>query len=211
MKLFFMRAWGFVMFRLRLYYLWSRIYQWLRERKYNHTVLPSLPNLDALTNVLGGMHWRKDTYIQLWDAMSTAKAVYARHMNSKDAGDCEDISNFAADRIENMKSRDLLPQVDEVGLLSVIWIDSMGNAGGHTVCILSYKQITNMDNGIIEKTRWAHVSNWYDGEFQKDLMSVKEIVRSVMLTGGGGRAACTAWSFVRQNLKAVVYGSGRGM
>jgi hypothetical protein len=129
------------------------------------------------------------------------------------AGDCDDISLFAADRIRDMRDRGVLPDVRTVGLLSVPWIDKDGKIGGHNVCAFSYVEREAVSNPEIGETRglcWAHVSNWYSGVVRFNGLlnglrfeTVEDVVRDVLL----GKTSI-GWSLADPDLNRVRQGTG---
>ena len=117
MKKFILKIGVWFALKCRLYYIWSKIYRFFRERKFRNVELPYYETLDALEEELGKMVWREDDWTMLWDAISTPQATYGRYKPRKDyeeyistlsapvsgnspypgAGDCDDIALFAAE------------------------------------------------------------------------------------------------------------------
>ena len=82
MKFFVFRVLTWLVFVSRIYYVWSRVYQFLFERKYKEYILPELDKLESISGVLRCMGWRPDKFRELWDAVSSPQATYARHCNA---------------------------------------------------------------------------------------------------------------------------------
>jgi hypothetical protein len=203
-KKFLLKICAWFALKCRLYYFWSRVYRFLYERKYKNVQLPYYGHLKDLEKVLGEMIWIEDDWTMLWDAISTPQATYQRHVDrqdDEDAGDCDDISLFAANRIYDRGSilrsdNDEDSYLVKVGLLSCPWISAKGKAGGHNVCAFQYMELKT---GVAQ---WAHVSNWHNGKIQWGFNSLYDVVSAVV-----GRKKCTSlgWAFASINLKLQEY------
>jgi|GEM_PF-2807621 len=220
-KLFFLRWMARWALKGRWYYHWSRIYQFLFERrrirKYRIPAYTSLP--EGVESTVRKMKWRKDTWVMLFDAISHPKATFGRHQEGMKAGDCDDISLFAAWAVRDMMSRGWLKDFRFVGLLSVPWIDDGGKTGGHNVCVVSYvdRQVTsNPEVGESTGLLWAHMSNWHGGRMQthgrdgEPFRRVEDVVMDV-LSGPGRSWSCVSvgWARADCDLNPVEYGDGR--
>ena len=194
----------------RLYYVWSKVYRFLFERKHRDTPIPGFVSMSGVTGFIGKMAWRKDTWVMLFDAISSPQATIARHLAGKKAGDCDDISLVAAACIRDMLRRGYLKEtmeVVEVGLLSVPWVDKNGKTGGHNVCAFSYKVPVSGSYVI----NWAHMSNWHGGEVRdgaggRAFGSLKDVVRDVL----AGRTSL-GWAFANVDLELLRYGKGEDL
>lgn len=192
MKIWFLRVMVWFSLRLRIYYAWSRVYQWLREKcKWEQVSIPLFPSFAKIEEITGSMIWREDTWRELWDAISMPQAVYGKHLKGQKEGDCDDISIFAAYCIEQARHQvDLGKTVTEVGLLTCPWVlQTNGKTGGHNVCAFAYRE-----NGGV---KWAWISNWFKGEIQWNLDSKEDIIRAMI----GTRAISLGWAFARVSLK----------
>jgi hypothetical protein len=213
-KVWILRGLTWLALRGKLYYVWSRIYRFLFERKrikkYRIPGYTSLP--DGVERTVDRMRWRKDTWVMLFDAVSHPHATLGRHLEGLKAGDCDDISLFAAWAIRDMMRRGFLAPFRFVGLLSVPWLDGKGKCGGHNVCVVSY--VDPQTNEV----RWAHVSNWRSGQVQTHdrrnelFADVRDVVRDV-LSGPSRDRNCTSlgWARADCDLKLVEYHNGRNM
>jgi hypothetical protein len=197
------------------YYGFSKKYQAVVERRYRGFGLPEYNSLDSLTATLGVMKWRRDGYLELWDAISDPRATFAKHCLGQKAGDCDDISLFAADRIRDMRDRGVLSDVRTVGLLSVPWVDRENKISGHNVCAFSYVDREVVSNPEVGETRglcWAHVSNWYGGVVRYvgrnglHFETVEDVVRDVLL----GKTSI-GWSLADPDLNRIRQGTGSGI
>ena len=196
MKLRVMRWLTRLALKYKWYYRWSRIYRWLWERKHDGTRLPSFHSIHILEDTVGSMCWRKDTWLMLWDAVSTPQAAWARHLNGRKAGDCDDISIFAAVCMVDMRDKGYLPTVAGIWLLSVPWMDYNRKVGGHNVCAYRY-----VEKGEV---RFGHISNWYDGERCEGFQSLREVVLSIL-----GLRTSMGWALANpETLALVEYGEG---
>lgn len=210
MKVWILRRLTWLALRGKLYYVWSKIYQFLFERKYRSTPVPGFVSLSGVSEFVGKMRWRKDTWVMLFDAISAPQATVARHLADQKAGDCDDISLVDAVCINDMLERGYLKcdtGIIDVGLLSVPWVDVKGKTGGHNVCAFSYKVPVSGSYAI----NWAHVSNWHGGEVitsagGKALGSLEDVVKAVL----GGKTSL-GWSYADVNLKLLRYGRGEDL
>jgi hypothetical protein len=173
------------------YHVWSRLYRWAKERKWRGVELPSYETLQELEADLAEMRWTQDGIRRWFDTISTPKAAWGRHKAGGSAGDCDDISVYAADRIADMAERGELAEhgiLDggAVGLLTCVWLNR-GKAAGHNVCAFWY--VDRRDG----ERRWAHVSNWFDGAVQHGYGMIDEVFRSVC-AGGIGEPLAWTWA-----------------
>lgn len=177
-----------IWFSLDGYYLWSRLYRWLFEkRRYKNEPLVEFDSLRGLETALGRMKWVKDGPKYLWDVISLpAKVEYALRTDPKqEVGDCDEFAAYAADRIQNMIARKKISNT-KVFFMTVNWLDAEYKFHGHNVCaILDYTS-----------NRWSHMSNWFEGKVQSGGTSPSDLARSIVAqAGAGGRmigyAYCT--------------------
>lgn len=177
-----------------LYHWWSRFYRWAKERRWRRVELPSFETLGELEAVLGEMRWTQDGARRWYDTISTPQAAWGRHQAGGSAGDCDDISVFAADRLAVMADLGELAEYgildrSAVGLLTCVWLRGR-KAAGHNVCAFWY--VDRKD----EKRRWAHMSNWFDGKVQHGYETLDEVFRSVC-AGGVGEPLAWTWATPR--------------
>lgn len=204
MKVWILRILVWCAFNLRIYYAWSRLYRWLWQRRYCGTVLLWYASFAELEHDLGLIQWKADGWKELWDAISTPQATWARHLSGEGSNDCDDISIYAADRIADMVRRGVQfkkpPIPTTIGLLSVPWVDLDGKAGGHNVCVFRFGP----------DLTWAYVSNWFGGKViwgceieGRPFMEIEDVVRHVL-----GARTSLGWSLATVDLRLVRYGRG---
>lgn len=188
MKLLVLRILVWFTLRLRIYYAWSKVYQWLHEkRKWSQVPIPLFSSLERIEGIVGAMRWQRDDWRALWDAISMPQAAYGKHLKGeKSPKDCDDISIFAAYIIERARGCvDLGKTITEVGLLTCPWLTHQGKTGGHNVCAISYRE-----NGGV---KWAYISNWYNGKFSWEHNSKADIIRHMTAE----RSTALGWAFAR--------------
>lgn len=153
----------FFMLRCRIYYVWSRLGDWLFERRYLNRQLKQYDSLEELEQTIGKWVWRPDPWWQLGDMFSCPGKVECAGFDGKSVGDCDDFSRYAADRIEDMRKRfgGTVGRkfVRNVSLLTVPWMGPGGKVSGHNVCVFEYQSPTDPQKWI-----WAWISNWYKGK-----------------------------------------------
>ena len=142
------RCYFWLIWNLKLYPLWSRLYRILFNRKYNGVLLKSGLTPWMAQASLTCLKWSKDGPRELWDAVSDPRWVqyclYQVALGKEQpigALDCDDFAAWAATVI----SPDYHPRC-----LCVMWMDGGWKLKGHTVC-----KWFNDDNGT-----WNHVGNW---------------------------------------------------
>ncbi len=213
MKLWVMRRLTALTLKYKWYYRWSRAYQYMFEHSFRKMDpkkhLPEFQSMDKLSRVLSEMRWRPDKWWMLWDAISHPCATFDRYQLGKTKpGDCDDISLVAACAIEDMRDRNVLSNVRDVGLLSIPWIDAKGKIGGHNVCAFSFRvEVFNSspEIGETEAVQWGHISNWYAGLPSTGLKSLKDVVRNVL----GDERESLGWAYVSSDLRTLYcYGPG---
>lgn len=195
MKVWFLRFLVWLSLRLHIYYGWSRVYQWLYEkRKWENVAIPAFTSFEEIEKVVGAMVWREDDWRAFGDAISMPQAAYGKHLRGKPAGDCDDHSVFAAYCIERARVEGLLDadslQVLEVGLLTCPWVSkTTGKVSGHNVCAFKYL-------GMNGQAAWAMISNW--GQILWGYGQKKGIVHAVVRPP---QNTSLGWSYARVSLR----------
>lgn len=194
------RAFVYAAFTLRVYYVWSLLYRAVFEHHYRtRPPIPTFPDMRTLSLTLARMRWRKDGPQEMGDAIGSARAAYYRHVEGHAVGDCDEFAVLAADRMEDMRRHGceagLELREDEIGVLSVPWLDGW-RAGGHNVCAFSY-----YDDERLER-RWAHVGNWFAGAPRWKFETLEAAVRDVL--GPTRRGLC--WSYATAGLRRLRFG-----
>jgi len=214
MKLKLMRALTWLALKGRLYYVWSRVYRWLWERSFRDIELPTFETMEELLHFASEIQWRRDTWIQLWDAVGDPRATYARHVTGmqKDwASDCDDISIFIADRMRNMIVEGKLKHVTEVGMLSCPWMKRDGKIGGHNVCAFEYTSSmpSTSEDRVELIRRWGHASNWDGARPSLGHASVRDLVQDVVSKGAGEGGKSLGWALCNTDLELRRYDGGK--
>lgn len=191
-------------FNLRFYYTWSRLVRVFLNFKYGDTTIPPMQNIDELIGTIRRMKWRPDPWWQLWDAIGTAEATFARFKKGEHVGDCDEFAVFCADRLIEMNSRKA-PTFGRsllgVYVLSVPYMKMNGKLGGHNVCAFRYAQ----DNGA---KVWGYVSNWDGGTpVLGQWATLHGLIKDVAVKGNANEVL--AWSLVMYyDLRVVRHGWG---
>lgn len=172
----------FVVFKFRLYFIWSRIYRFLFERSYRNKTqfIPCFNSLELIEDGVGKMRWRADAWYALWDAISYPQTAWIKTAAGEAAGDCDDISLAIAAAYQKYldcfanrhKNGSLIQNLTPPLLLSVGWLEK-NMFRGHTVCIFSYTDTKTA------KTSWAHWSNWYDGKIRWGFDTLENLIRDI--------------------------------
>lgn len=197
-------------FKARIYYIWSKIYQFFWERSEIKNINLYVPKtIKELEKWVGEMEWRKDTWVMFGDAISHPRATYSRHIFGKKAGDCDDISLFAIDRIAAMPSTttfigDQPISVVMVFLLSIPWMKKAdGKLGGHNVGVVKY-----YDGNAFY---FAYISNWFNGTARWGFKNVKDIVGQVVNIA---KARSLGWALAewrKDKLSLIRYENGKNL
>lgn len=152
-KLVFVRLGMRLVFQLRLYYFWSRLYRFLFENKYKKIPIPKFYRFSDLEHVLSLMRWEPDPITELNDAISfpgKMQYFFLFPEENHKGTDCDEFAVYAATVIERDFKEASSPTV-----MSIVWLDSSGKMHGHNVCAFQ----------TLDK-RWAHMGNWFKGEAQ---------------------------------------------
>ena len=93
----------------RVYFIWSKVYRWLWQRKYRFVPLQQDLSVEAADKELRHLKWRADGWRELWD--STGSPHFVQHaINEVKEGreqpkrslDCDDFSSWASHTIHKM-------------------------------------------------------------------------------------------------------------
>lgn len=138
-----------------LYYLWSRAYRWIWERRIKGEVEVA-PTLGRLLTRMSEFYWTPDGPQQLWDAIG-----YPRSLET--GGDCDEFAAWCCsagrDGVIDTGGVRWVP----VGILSVPW-----RGGGHNVALFVEEWLAGHVRAGIRGSglpALAHVSNtgWHPG------------------------------------------------
>lgn len=182
-------------FRLRLYFIWSRIYRLLFEWRYRNkgAYIPIVAKLSDIEDAVSKMQWRPDPWFALWDAVSYPQTAWVKLAEGKPAGDCDDISLAIAAAMRRWyaaEGRDAIvdgraSKFELPYMLSVVWLeDGKWFPVGHNVCVFAYCSLPD------QKNKWAYWSNWFSGKIQWDFDSVFDIIFCV----NKNAIAAAAWT-----------------
>lgn len=152
----------------RYYFVWSKLYRFLFQRKYKHVKLKHYSILENIDKLFLKLQWRKDGFKELWDSIGSANWVQycldeieGGHPQPKGALDCDDFSNYAANVY--------MPHWgEEVYLCSIGYKKSDKKISGHMICVVK------RENGT-----YSHLSNWGLFNGFEDIQSViKDILKN---------------------------------
>lgn len=135
-----------------LYFLWTRIYRFLWQRKYRGHV-DKRNALEELREVIRNREWKKDGWRELGDAISYPRYFEEVGSKSKLANDCDDFSIWCLDAARKTIMSDGLKWMPE-GLMSIVWKDGW-KLSGHNVAV--FKAYDG------DAVKIAHMSNWRNG------------------------------------------------
>ena len=186
MRKFVLRVGCFFAFYVGFYYLWSRVYRFLFERRYrNRLVGDGIYNLQDLEIRMSRFCWLTDRMMQLWDAIGEPGRVEAGFDNpeirKKFGNDCDEAAAYCA-RVLSKKRFNY----ECVGIMSVVGMD-----GGHNVCIF------NDVSKAIDRQNWYYIGNWYGGESRGPFHKEESIAFDIGRKLGG----LVGWSIADERLR----------
>ena len=189
MKLFLCKIGFHIVISSGLYYLWSRLFRFLFERKYKNTELTKFNYLQELEKALSEMIWTQDLIGGIVDVISSPQKVeYIWKNKDKKVGDCDDFAIYASNRLEEMKFRKV--SKFKPYLMTINWLDKDNKFHGHNICLF-FNPATK---------KWGHIGNWFSGKAQMGFGSPVAIALWFAEQGGvGGRLI--GYSVVSSNLK----------
>ena len=169
MKLKFLRAIFWLWMSSRGYYVWSKLWRFLLERRYRGTPLTQYAHMGQLEGALGGMRWTQDPVKGRFDVISSpekVEAIYrvaAGDREKATVGDCDEFAQYAADRLADMRQRGKFR--GEIFFMTVNWLDHDGGFHGHNICAFYDDH---------EKT-WGHIGNWFGGQAQRGFPTLEAV------------------------------------
>lgn len=156
LKVFFGRIGVMLYLGLRIYSIWSFIYRFLFERRFNQIPLSRFATLDAAHKKVIKMKWTSDSWKQLFDAVSSPQKVEAivdgTEPQPAHGTDCDEFAIYLANTIDaslidpTVPLQASEPDLHEATMMTVTWVDKNGKYGGHNVCLLEYRK----DSGEVE-------------------------------------------------------------
>lgn len=165
-----MKKWFFtcliwLVIKLNVYRVWSKIHQALFQRR--RTTLPDLKNVNEVMQIVCTSQWSADKWWMLWDVISHPEFAYHRYLSIGTLGDCDDYAAFTAHYVRKWHK--------DVRILSMQWLDTKGKFRGHNVCIYDNngefcmisngfrapKLIYNIPGGINYFVRGGELIAWF--------------------------------------------------
>lgn len=194
----------FLAFELRLYPIWSKIYQWFWHRQLSNPKSASYVPLDEnlgvveAQNYMDLVEWQADGPRELWDAFGSPhwfqhvlNEVRSLREQPEGANDCDEFAIWAA----NVLDEKYRPRI-----LTVTWVRALKNdkgkyrlrIGGHNVCIV---KIDKPEGGV----EYRHLGNWglshaYDSSYEV----VADIARRAL-----GRNEVVRWALWEKDLSLL--------
>lgn len=169
---------------------WSRVYQWIYNRKYRSISLDADLALTDVQHKLASLRWRADEAKELWDACGGPhKVQYILNTmsegNIQPAGplDCDDFSSWAANTIKSS----FYPRI-----FTFSWLDEKRSVKGHAMCLLRQKD-----------GKLFHVGNWGTSQPYNNLREACEDILKIKNTN---EAVC--WGLFDKNLNLLISGPG---
>lgn len=170
-----------------------RFMAWLHDRKYKDVPIRIYRSIEELAQTIldANSYYRPDDWKRLWDSISYPGRFQAFLDNggprNSTANDCDDFANYIA---HALKESDL-PNVSNIRLLVVFWLQNNHLPNGHAVCLFeSNGKYGYMDYGYptyrdsIEDIV-QHIVQGYNGvlplvwvELELNTLSAKVITRN---------------------------------
>lgn len=180
------------------YYLWSKFWRALLERKYRKQKLQQYAHLDQLVAALAHMSWTEDPLKGVFDVISTPQKVeaifqLARLQDQKPRiGDCDEFAVYAADRIADLRQRNQVTFTPF--FMTINWFDKDGVFHGHNICALERA------NG-----EWGHMGNWFSGTPQWGFKSAHDIAEWFAYRNPrDGEGQLIAWALANPDLTPYI-------
>lgn len=180
--------------QLRLYSLWSKLYQNIFQRE-RRAPLQLHSGYSSIVNTLRrGQLYKNDGPMELWDAIGHPEYVQWVLNTEEQAPmgmDCDEHAIYiaAAIKISVAAGVFLDAALVDANLLTVTWIDGRGEYGGHNAALLYYRGARNtfsyMDYGFPSKGKG----------------SIEEVANDIVARYAGSGASCLAWAIHTPNLK----------
>jgi hypothetical protein len=199
----FWRALHWLIFKTRIYTTWSKVYRWLRHRKYRkHVSRIPIQNAAKAQASMDLITWRADTWRALWDAIGCpyrfayfvreairAGATASQKFDPESDCDCDDFTAFG---VETVLGSVFLQVARQEG--RSFW--------GHFVCLFrAIPQAVGSMQGEPGIAYWWHIGNW---GLHGPYTSVREAIGSVLQ----GRPMI-GWAVLDNRLRLVACGQKR--
>lgn len=193
------RFWTWIWFRLRIFYLWTSLYRYCKERKWISQALPVMTAIEDVEELMSEIKWTSDR-TRWYQSISLPQATYGRHKKGG-GGDCDDSAILAATLLERLSWQDPTLGIREVGMLSVLW-----KGGGHAVCVFKIDgnvYCHNPEIGTMRAYQYAHIGNWNQGRAKRGFASVAGIVLDILNGVGKKQCDCVGWNLVNWRLEHI--------
>lgn len=141
-KLFIFRLGFVIAIGSRYYKNWSRLYQWLYERKHKSLEIEMYTSYRALSNTLATCTWIADGSKELGDAISSPGFIQyvINEVGGRPIGDCDEFAMYnAAALMESVKMQMWTGEpIKNCSILTVRWMqkDTPQVQAGHNVCLI---------------------------------------------------------------------------
>lgn len=196
-KRFFGRLGSFLFIWLRIYSTWSKVYQWLFQRKYRSPLLV-LPGFAEITKQLhGGSFYRADGIKELGDAISHPE--YSQwvldHGYAPMGFDCDDHAIYIVAAANKSMALDRWADssVRSVKFMTVTWIDDKGKLSGHNVALIEYRH-----------SDWWSTFTYMDYDHpQARRILIEDVLEDIRAKYGGIGAESLGWALHDENLKVL--------
>lgn len=193
----------FFVFRLRIYSLWSRLYQRIFHNRFSNPesalYVPLSEELlpQQAQNLMNLVRWTADGPRELWDAIGSPhwfqhilRTLQEGGKQPSGAVDCDEYSVWAA----NTVARNFKPHV-----LSVSWISEVPTqkrlsfkGGGHNVCICE---------GEREGRKfYFHIGNWGRS---RNFDRIEGVIVDILVRGNRHKNHLAGWALWTPDLKLV--------
>jgi hypothetical protein len=125
-------------FSLRIYRAWSKIYQFIYERKYKDVKLPEYKSAKEIAEFTrANCIWTADKFKELFDATSRPEKVqYIATQGDHHVGDCDEFAIYNAICIDDAILRGDMKEYESADIMAVMWIDVLGKPNGHNVALI---------------------------------------------------------------------------
>jgi len=128
--------------KLRIYFLWSLIHQFIFQRK--RTKIPTMYTIEDLMLIIRDAMWTADKWWMAGDVIAHPEWAYRNYNETGFIGDCDDYAAFSCHCLNQLGYHN-------VQMMSVQWLDLGDNFHGHIVAL--YRDSTNqmymISNGFL--------------------------------------------------------------
>jgi len=193
-----------LVFKLRIYPTWSKVYRWLYHGQYADSESakwsPLRTGLSPIQaqNLMNLVRWAPDGKREFWDAIGSPhwfqyalNKVQAGEKQPRGAMDCDEFAIWAA----NVVDEEFAPRI-----ASVVWVNRFQTAGGktryrikgHNVCIVQDRRAGSI--------LYFHIGNWGRS---RNFISLEALFADVAKRGGAGENFLASWAVWTPELRHV--------